>query len=49
MFYEWYPGLSGNWEEDKARWFLYRTMRKHVKNENCTYSGLPSVSNYKED
>lgn len=33
MFYEWYPGLSGKWEEDKTRWFLYRTMRKHVSSE----------------
>jgi hypothetical protein len=49
MFYEWYPMLTGNWEQDKARWVLYRTMRKHVKNDDCKYSGLPSVSNYKND
>lgn len=20
MFFEWYPGLTGDWEEDKLRW-----------------------------
>lgn len=33
MFYEWYPSLTGNWEDDKTRWVLYRTMRKHVSSE----------------
>lgn len=50
MFWEWYPGLSGKWEEDKARWVLYRTMRKHVKSTSgCEYSGLPSVTSYKDN
>lgn len=50
MFYEWYPSLTGKWENDKTRWVLYRTMRKHVKNaDGCEYSGLPSVVSYKDD
>lgn len=49
MFYEWYPSLTGEWEKDKVRWTLARMMRDHVKNVDCEYSGLPSVSAYKED
>ena len=49
MFYEWYPSLTGEWEKDKTRWTLARMMREHVKNKDCEYSGLPSVSAYKDD
>ena len=24
MFFEWYPGLSGNWDDDKYRWTLLK-------------------------
>ena len=27
MFYEWYPGLTGEWEKDSARWMLSRMLR----------------------
>ena len=49
MFYEWYPELTGTWEQDKTRWTLARMMRDHVKKDDCEYSGLPSVSAYKDD
>lgn len=49
MFYEWYPDLTGKWEDDKTRWMLARMMREHVKKEECEYSGLPAVSSYKDD
>lgn len=49
MFYEWYPELTGEWEQDKTRWTLARMMREHGKKEGCEYSGLPAVSSYKDD
>ena len=36
MFYEWYPNLTGQWEQDKVRWTLARMMREHVKNTDCS-------------
>lgn len=33
MFWEWYPELSGKWDDDKVRWNLYRVMRKHVSSK----------------
>jgi hypothetical protein len=30
MFFEWYPSLTGKWEEDKTRWFLAKQMRNHI-------------------
>lgn len=33
MFYEWYPGLSGDWEKDKTRWYLAKQMRDHAYKE----------------
>jgi hypothetical protein len=49
MFYEWYPELTGEWEQDKTRWMLARMMREHVKKIDCEYSGLPSVNSYTAD
>jgi len=49
MFYEWYPTLTGKWEDDKTRWMLARMMRDHTKKIDCEYSGLPSVESYKAD
>lgn len=31
MFWEWYPGLSGIWEEDKSRWRLAKTTQLSQK------------------
>jgi hypothetical protein len=28
MFFEWYPGLSGDWEKDQLRWTLVKLTKE---------------------